>query len=241
MSEELQDKLRLLIIDDDESMLQLMRNIARHHRQLTVEIDEDPKKALARIQNNEPYHIILTDINMPDINGVDILNAAKARSPDTKTIMVSGFAEHETLISAIKIGLWDYVHKPFRPEELNLTLNIVIENWRNVIYQDKLEQDLQRLRVLVEQQTQQIATLKNEKEQLQHELNNRPAEKSTNDLAAALAKAAQAKAGKNYSYSVFKALTDLSELLESKQITHDEFQSYRKTLLDKAYRPPDPA
>lgn len=235
MTEKDAAKFRLLIVDDDQSLLHTMRNIARHHRHLLVRVSEDPAAALKLIANEPPFHIVLTDLAMPEVDGIEVLKAVKARSPDTRILMVSGFGDQELLISAIKQGLNDYMHKPFRPEEFNLMLMNVIERWQLIQRVDKLEQELQESKAVLQEKQQQVTRLEEENRALHASLEAAKTADSTNDLQAALAKAAQAKAGKTYKYNVYKALTDLSQLLETKQITNDEFQSYRKTLLDKAY------
>jgi DNA-binding NtrC family response regulator len=232
-------KFRLLIVDDDQSLLTTMRNLARHNRHLQVVVSEDPAEALRRVAQDIPYHIVLTDLAMPGVDGIQVLRAVKARSPDTRVLMVSGFGDQEMLISAIKQGLNDYMHKPFRPEEFNLMLINVIERWQLVQRVDKLERDMLKLEQDLHQKQQQVEALETEKQGLLQQLDRVKTADSSNNLQAALAKAAQEKAGKSYKYNVYKALTDLNELLDTKQITKDEFQSYRKTILDKAYRTPE--
>lgn len=229
-------KFRMLMVEDDQGLLNIMRNSARHHRFLQVTVCDNPASALERIAQDPPYHIVLTGLAMAEVSGIEILKAVKARTPDTCTLMVSGFGDQELLITAIKSGLTDYMHKPFRPEEFNLMLMNVIERWHLIQRIDKLERDMQEMKSDLDEKQLHLTRLATENEALTKALDDVKAIESTNNLEAALAKAAQAKAGTTYKYNVYKALTDLSQLLETKQITTDEFQSYRKAILDKAYR-----
>ena len=116
------EKFRLLIVNDNPITLEVMRNMARRHQNIDVDVVVLAADALGMIQSNPPYHIILTDLTTPYFTGTDVLKAAKARSPDTKVLLVTSFGNHQGIIDAIKLGVFDYLHKPFRPEELNLKL-----------------------------------------------------------------------------------------------------------------------
>jgi DNA-binding NtrC family response regulator len=232
------DKFRLLIVNDNPITLEMMRNIVRHHRDLTTEVVVLAASALEKIRNNPPYHIILTDLTTPYFTGIDVLKAARSKSPDTKVIVVTSWGNHQGIIDAIRSGVYDYLHKPFRPDELNLKLANATRHFK------------QRVQI-VEQETQitakdhEITRLEGrateaeaELEQIRKRLRQYEPEEEVLDLDSAIARAAAEKGGKLHNYNLFRKLTDLGNLLDEKKITREEFQKLRKHLIDKAYQIP---
>lgn len=233
----MEGKYRLLIVDDDPNILKTMRAIARHHRQLDTEVVEEPVAAREKILHNPPYHIILTDLVMPGLNGVDLLKLARAKSPDTKVILVASFGDQQMLMDAIKYGVYDYIHKPFRPEELNLMLNNATERCRLISGNMLLQERVTRLQEHHQAQQQELVQLRQENTRLRDELHKfQPQlDQVPTDISEAIAAAAAKRVSNIQPYDIYRELKELSQLLENEHISQGEFNEIRKSILNRAY------
>lgn len=106
-------QMQLLVIDDDESMLRLIKMIVELQFKDQVDVVDfsDPIEALADIERRDP-EFILTDLDMPNADGLEILKAAKKRNPLAQVILLTGNSNHEALLGALEGGACDYVLKP---------------------------------------------------------------------------------------------------------------------------------
>ena len=113
---------KILIIDDDVAFcLMLKKLLDRHNYQVTTIFSPEEVKKNVRKQF---YEIALTDLRLPDFNGMDLIKLIKSESPETQVIMMTSYADISTAIQSIKYGAFNYIPKPFRPEEV---LNIIQE------------------------------------------------------------------------------------------------------------------
>jgi two-component system response regulator HydG len=119
---------RLLVIEDDPEMLALLRQHLADEGHLVVAIDKGAE-ALDRLRA-ESFDVILTDLKMPGIDGMEILRAARAARTDVPVILITAFGSIETAIQAIREGAYDYVTKPFRLEEISLLVRKALEDRR---------------------------------------------------------------------------------------------------------------
>jgi two-component system response regulator PilR (NtrC family) len=116
---------KLLIVDDEQSMRQLLTLVferAGHQ----VRVAENGLRALAALRE-EPADLILSDVKMPDMGGIELLRAARELTPDAAVIMMSAFATLETAREAFKLGADDFVQKPFDIDELKLIVDKALE------------------------------------------------------------------------------------------------------------------
>jgi DNA-binding NtrC family response regulator len=86
-----------------------------------VEVFEDPKEALKRIDEKE-FDIVVTDIRMEGVNGIEVLEHVTGRSSRTKVIIITGYAMMSLAREAIKKGAFDFIAKPFEPDELRTAI-----------------------------------------------------------------------------------------------------------------------
>jgi DNA-binding NtrC family response regulator len=109
-------KISILIVDDEESVRDSLYNwfIEDGYR---VECAENAKKALT-ILESEPFDIILADIKMPGMDGLEMLRRIKSLKQDSIVIVMTAFATVDTAVKALKDGAYDYVTKPFDPDDL---------------------------------------------------------------------------------------------------------------------------
>jgi len=82
-----------------------------------VEVYDNPGLALARIEEKR-FAIVVTDIRMDDIDGIEVLERVLLRWPETKVIMITGYATVEVAREAMAKGAFDFIAKPFKPQEL---------------------------------------------------------------------------------------------------------------------------
>jgi len=114
--------MRVLIVDDDVVFLQQLRKFLLA-KNLSVDAAEGGKRAL-EMMVNEQYDIVILDLKMPDIPGVEVLKHARQHEVKSKFIIVTGYGEIETAVETMKLGAADYIQKPFEAEEL---FNIIRE------------------------------------------------------------------------------------------------------------------
>jgi DNA-binding NtrC family response regulator len=112
----MENKLQILILDD-EPIVGKRLGPALAKMGAEVEVFEDPRRALGRIQE-KTFDIVVTDIRMEDIDGIEILERVRARSDHTKVIMITGYATVEVAREALGKGAFDFIAKPFKPNDL---------------------------------------------------------------------------------------------------------------------------
>jgi DNA-binding NtrC family response regulator len=105
----------VLVVDDDENIRDtLYELLSEEHRCQTAETAE---KALARL-DVESYDLVLTDISMPGLSGLELLGHIRQKYPDTTVIVISGISDQEYAQGMIRLGAFDYLLKPFRLEAI---------------------------------------------------------------------------------------------------------------------------
>jgi len=110
-------RITILIVDDEKSVRDSLYNWFIDDG-YTVECAEDGKKALAILEAN-CFDIVLTDVKMPGMDGIELLKRIKFLKKSTIVIMMTAFAAVDTAVQALKDGAFDYVTKPFDPDELS--------------------------------------------------------------------------------------------------------------------------
>ncbi|CAN5473891.1 sigma-54 dependent transcriptional regulator [soil metagenome] len=118
-------KKRALVIDDDVSTLELMK-FQLNEEGFEVATAENGLKGL-KIAEESEFDVILTDYNLPDFNGVEIVRRCKEFSPDTEIIMITGFGSTEKAIEATKAGAFWFLKKPVDFEELQGLIEKAVE------------------------------------------------------------------------------------------------------------------
>jgi DNA-binding NtrC family response regulator len=104
--------LEILILDDEPLVGKRLKPILEREG-YQVEIFIEPGKALSRIQEKR-FDIVVTDIRMEGLDGLQVLERVKAGTPETKVIMITGYATLETAREAMTKGAFDFITKPFR-------------------------------------------------------------------------------------------------------------------------------
>ncbi len=119
---------RILIVDDEEVVL---RSCLRILGEAGHEVDtvQDSEEALKKIDEGD-YEVVVLDIMMPKKSGLEILQSIKEEHPDVDVIMVTGLSQIETAVLSMKLGAFDYLSKPFEPDELVMVVNRALERKR---------------------------------------------------------------------------------------------------------------
>jgi len=117
---------RILVVDDERSMRELLAIVLRREG-YEVLLAENGRTAIDLL-GREPVDILISDIKMPDLSGVDVLRAAKKIDQDILGIMITAFASTETAVEAMRLGACDYLSKPFDIDLLKMKVREKIEN-----------------------------------------------------------------------------------------------------------------
>jgi two-component system, NtrC family, response regulator AtoC len=119
---------RLLVVDDDPDILAVLAELLKKTgHQVTTCATGGAAIAAGR---EEPFDVVLTDIRLPDLDGLAVLRAFQETSPDTAVIVATAFGTVETAIQAIKAGAYDYIPKPFKLDEVRIVVGRALERKR---------------------------------------------------------------------------------------------------------------
>ena len=111
---------QILIVDDELSLLEFLE-LMLSREGYKVSCAQSGKKAISMIKKKH-FDLLLCDSSLGDINGIDVLRAAKKQNPHTVVIMISGYASAETTVEAMNEGAYGYIPKPFDNEALKQTI-----------------------------------------------------------------------------------------------------------------------
>jgi len=111
---------RVLVVDDEENIRLVLRTLLKRAG-YEVEVATNGEEAVEKFESFGP-DVVLTDVRMPKMNGIDLLTALKAKGSLATLIVMSAYGSHDLAIEAMKAGAYDYVAKPFKPDEILLTL-----------------------------------------------------------------------------------------------------------------------
>ena len=101
---------RVLLVDDDETIRDTLYELLSE--EYVCQTAETAEKALARLEA-DPYDVVLTDISMPGLSGLELLGHVRQKYPDTPVIIISGISDQEHAQGLIKLGAFDFLLKPF--------------------------------------------------------------------------------------------------------------------------------
>ncbi|MBZ0271642.1 response regulator [bacterium] len=150
MSEKLHK--RILVVDDEEIFRMFLAR-ALSDEGYEVETASDGDEAIALLLR-KPFGVILTDLRMARVGGLEVLRVARKQDPDINVIIVTGYASLDSALAAIKSGAYDYITKPYQLEEVRLSVANASEKRRLVAENTRLVELLQsaydQLRTLTE-------------------------------------------------------------------------------------------
>ena len=111
---------RILVVDDEEIVIRSCLRILDGSG-YQIEVAHDGHEALRKIES-DGYDIMILDIMMPNLSGLEVLRRVKEAHPDIDVIMITGLSQIDTAVQAMKLGAFDYIPKPFEPDELKLVV-----------------------------------------------------------------------------------------------------------------------
>jgi two-component system response regulator AtoC len=121
------ERARVLVVDDKENIRKLLARILGESYDVTTAPDGNRAIALAAAQH---FDAIVTDLRMPGADGFEVLRAAKARSPETEVVMMTAYATVPDAVEAMRRGAFDYLAKPFDPDDAALVVARALERKR---------------------------------------------------------------------------------------------------------------
>lgn len=125
--------IQSVIVDDDRTIGGILKELISGQNAV-VEVFNDARKAIEYIRE-QPVDIVITDLMMPDVSGLDVLSFAKRTNPDSIVIIITGHGTLETAIEAVRKGAYDYIKKPFKLDEIEIAFNNAAEKiqlvWKN--------------------------------------------------------------------------------------------------------------
>ncbi len=106
----------VMILDDEPIVCERLRSTLEKVN-LDIETFTDPNEAVKRF-GTKKFHLLITDLKMKELDGIEILKMVQKVSPETKVIIITGFATVEKAREALKIGAYDFIAKPFKLSQL---------------------------------------------------------------------------------------------------------------------------
>jgi DNA-binding NtrC family response regulator len=118
--------LEILLLDDEPIVGKRLKPALEKSAGCLVETFQDPRQALRRIEEKE-FDIVVTDIKMDDIDGIQVLEQVAKKSPRTKVIIITGYAMMSLAREAMDKGAFDFIAKPFKPDDLRAVIERAVQ------------------------------------------------------------------------------------------------------------------
>ncbi|MFO7599923.1 MAG: response regulator, partial [Candidatus Desulfacyla sp.] len=125
MTEHLHANSKILFVDDERDMLSTVKTYLTRGG-YGVFVSESGEKAL-ELAHKDDFDIVITDLNMPGLSGLELLKAIKEIHSETEVIIVTGYGSIESAIKALKWGGYDYLQKPINLDRLRLLIDRILE------------------------------------------------------------------------------------------------------------------
>ena len=118
--------VNILVVDDDKSMREFLELMLRRER-YNITTAKDGADAILLLKENY-FELLISDLTMPAITGLELLKKSRELYPDIKVIMITAFGTVETAVEAMKLGAYDYITKPFNNDDLRIKIRRAIES-----------------------------------------------------------------------------------------------------------------
>lgn len=118
-------KTKVLVVDDELSMREFI-SILLEREGYEVLTAADADAALARLAASD-IDLVISDVQMPGLNGLDLLARIKENTPDTAVLLITAFSTAEQAVEAMKLGAYDYLAKPFKVDEIKILVRNALE------------------------------------------------------------------------------------------------------------------
>ncbi|MEJ5363728.1 MAG: response regulator [Desulfosoma sp.] len=141
--------VKILIVDDDEVYRDVLKDaIGEENTELSLAASGE--EALELLQSS-PFDILITDLNMPGIDGLTLLKRARQLYPDILTLIITGYGSLESAVEAIRSGAYDYIQKPFRIDEVAVSTRNAVDRVRILRERQALLEELEKAYLRLQQ------------------------------------------------------------------------------------------
>jgi len=147
-------QVNILIVDDEKDVADILKDCISD-KERSIDVCYDGLDGIDHIQKNS-YDLVIVDLVMPKVGGLDVLKYAKIANPDVLVIIITGYASLETAIMAVREGAYDYIRKPCKLEEIKIVVD-------NAIDKIKLFRENKELLKEIKDAYHELMLLKNEK------------------------------------------------------------------------------
>jgi YesN/AraC family two-component response regulator len=141
---------RILIVDDEAGVRKVLEQVLQEDGFQVISA-ADGREAL-KIFEKKPFPLVITDIVMPEMDGIELLQSIRPHSPDTQVIIITSYASVETAVKALRCGAYDYLFKPFE------NLDLVSAAVRRAVERIELERENRRLLAKLQDQNRKLET-----------------------------------------------------------------------------------
>jgi DNA-binding NtrC family response regulator len=121
---------RILVVDDEPNMLRLLKTILMDKTGYEVTTTNNPLE-VSKLLQEEPYDLVVSDLKMPVVDGIDLIDIIKKIDPGLPVIIITAYGTIETAEEAILKGAYDFITKPFRKETILITIKRALE-WKKM-------------------------------------------------------------------------------------------------------------
>lgn len=225
--------IRIWIAEDEDELREILGDSLSGGNR-TVRLFQNGREALEALKK-EVFDILLTDLIMPEVDGIQLLKEVKSRHPDSIVIIMTGYASLDSAIQAIRGGAYDYIRKPFKLDELE----ILIQNGCEKISLIRENRDLLRM---LKETKEELGRLKETwDEHLSHVLSicwmmfgekKNPEMELILKQVSPLAPDSDLKK-REAEEKALESLQRLADLKKERSITEEEFFTFKKILLKK--------
>jgi DNA-binding response OmpR family regulator len=215
MPEMTNQQINILIVDDETSVADILKDCVSDTGR-SVDVCYNGLEGIERIQKSR-YDLIIVDLVMPKIGGLDVLRYAKKENPDVLVVIITGHASLETAIMAVKEGAYDYIRKPCKLEEIRIVVDNAIEKIR-------LYRENKKLLKQIQDTYSELMLLKQKK---------KPDKKisSINFFSSHMPSLHYLYNNSSSPSNTVEKLQALSTLKENGNLTENEFKSFKQNLL----------
>jgi len=109
--------MKKILVIDDEAIVRTSCERTLAPEGYEVRVAPGGEEGLALLEQ-ESFSLVLLDLKMPDIDGIDVLNTIKKKWPETKVVMITGYSTVDTAVQALRMGAFNFIEKPFTPDTL---------------------------------------------------------------------------------------------------------------------------
>jgi len=143
----------ILVIDDEKTMCNLLKD-SLSEQGYNVTTTQKARNGLQHVRNSL-FDLIITDLKMPKIDGIEIMRRIKKLDTDNMVIVITGYPSFETVQEALRLGAYDYITKPFNLEEIFFTVKRAVEFRRLQLANKKLMKELEEENIILEKKVEE--------------------------------------------------------------------------------------